>query len=58
MKALSGMKTYIIAGLMVIIGIVEGLTGAGWSGVMDQMPIILNGLGIGALRAGVAKSGL
>jgi len=57
MKALSGMKTYIIAGLMVIIGIVEGLTGAGWSGVMDQMPIILNGLGIGALRAGVAKSG-
>lgn len=55
MGFLSGYKTYIVAGLMVLIGVVEGLTGGGWGGVMDQLPIILNGLGLGALRAGVAK---
>ena len=55
MKALSGFKTYIVAGLMVLVGIVEGLTGGGWAGVLEQLPIILNGLGLSALRAGVAK---
>jgi len=58
MSAIAGYKTYIVAGLMVLMGIVEGLTGGGWSGVMDQLPIILNGLGLGALRAGVTKSGV
>ena len=56
MSFLSGKKTYLIAGLMILISIVEGLTGGGWAGVMEQLPIILNGLGLGALRAGVAKS--
>jgi len=58
MSAIAGYKTYIVAALMVLLGIVEGLTGGGWGGVMDQLPIILNGLGIGALRAGVTKSGV
>lgn len=56
MEFLKGKKTFIIAFLMVAVGVVEGLTGGGWGGVMDQLPIILNGLGLGALRAGVAKS--
>lgn len=55
MKAIAGYKTYIVAALMVLLGIVEGLTGGGWDGVIEQLPIMLNGLGIGALRAGVAK---
>ncbi len=57
MDFLSGKKTYIVAGLMVIVGIVEGLTGGGWGGVMENALVILNGLGLGTLRAGVAKSG-
>lgn len=55
MESLKGKKTYIIAFLMVVIGVVEGLTGGGWSGVWTNIEVILNGLGLGALRAGVAK---
>jgi hypothetical protein len=53
---LKGRKTYIIAFLMVLIGVVEGFTGGGWSGVWSNVEIILNGFGLGALRAGVAKT--
>ena len=55
MNLLSGKKTYIVAALMVLIGIIEGVSGGGWSGVWANLEIILNGLGLGALRAGVAK---
>ena len=56
MTWLQGKKTYIVAGLMLLVGLVNGLTGAGWSGVIENLPIILNALGLGALRAGVSKS--
>ena len=58
MTFLSGKKTYIIAALMVAVGIVQGLTGevAAWQGVIDNALIILNGVGFAAIRAGVAKA--
>ena len=58
MSFLSGKKTYIIAALMVAVGIVQGLTGevAAWQGVIDNALIILNGVGFAAIRAGVAKA--
>jgi|TARA_Y100000310_G_scaffold263133_1_gene273156 hypothetical protein len=57
MEFLRNKKTNIIALLMVVVGVVQGLTGdvAAWQGVMDNAVLILNGLGLGALRAGVAK---
>ncbi len=63
MDWLKGKKTYIIAVLMVIVGIVQGLTGdAGiigfdWAGIWANAQIILAGFGLGALRAGVEKVG-
>lgn len=58
MKYLKGKKAYIIAGLMVLtalvkllvgdISLVEFLTG-------NDLWLLLEGLGLGALRAGVAK---
>mgnify|MGYP003149479911 FL=1 len=58
MSFLSGKKTYIVAALMVAVGIVQGLTGevAAWQGVIDNALIILNGVGFAAIRAGVAKA--
>lgn len=57
MNFLSGQKTYLVAALMVLVGIVNALTGdsGAWQGILDNALIILNGLGMGALRAGVAK---
>lgn len=52
---LSGKKTYIVSFLLVLVGIIEGLTGGGWQGVLDNALVILNGIGLGTLRAGVAK---
>ena len=59
MNILSGYKTHIIAGLMILIGIVNALTGdaSAWQGVMNNALILLNGFGLSALRAGVSKSG-
>ena len=56
--ALAGYKSYIVAGLLALVGIINGLTGdaSGWQAVMDNALIILNGLGLATLRAGVAKS--
>ena len=57
MEALAGKKTYIIAGLMILVGIVNALTGdaGAWKGIMDNAMIFLNGFGFAALRAGVSK---
>ena len=55
MEWLQGKKTYIVAALMFIVGVVEGLTGGGWSGVVENLYVLLNALGLGTLRAGVAK---
>lgn len=60
MNVLSGYKTYIVAALLAIVGIVEGLLGMDIPGVTvsdDWMLVLLNALGLGALRAGVAKAG-
>ena len=59
MSLLSGKKTHIVALLMVLVGIVNGLTGdaSGWQMVADNIQLVLNGLGLSALRAGVAKLG-
>ncbi len=61
MTWLKGKKTYVIAVLMILVGVVNGLTGdagvAGfdWGGIWSNAQIILGGFGLGALRAGVSK---
>jgi len=60
MNTLSGYKTYIVAATLALVGIVEGLLGIDIPGVeVDEnwMVILLNAMGLGALRAGVAKVG-
>lgn len=57
---LEGKKTYIIATLTVVIGLVNVLTGTETWSTLAQDPnvfVILAGLGLGSLRAGVAKVG-
>lgn len=58
MEFLSGKKTYIIATLMILMGLVNALTGdaSAWQGILDNALVLLNGLGLASLRAGVAKS--
>lgn len=53
MEFLKGKKTYIVAALMLLAGIVEGLTGGGWEGMLANAQVILNGLGLMTLRAGI-----
>lgn len=56
---LSGRKTYIVSTLMIIIGLVNFLTGDITLVEFlntDDIVIILNGLGLGFLRAGVDKA--
>ncbi|KMP10842.1 hypothetical protein UR09_05085 [Candidatus Nitromaritima sp. SCGC AAA799-A02] len=58
MHWLQGKKTYIIATLMVAIGIVKLATGdmSLVEFIMsDDISILLEGFGLGTLRAGVAK---
>ena len=55
---LSGKKTYIIAGLMILIALVNLVSGDITIVEFiesDDMRILLEGLGLGALRAGVGK---
>lgn len=57
---IKGKKTYIVAFLMVLIGVVHVVSGdttlAGFlSTSSPDLTLILNGLGLGALRAGVAS---
>jgi|TARA_R100000789_G_C2991663_1_gene146276 hypothetical protein len=55
MEFLSGKKTYIIAVLMVAVGIVNALTGdvTAWQGVIDNALIILAGTGFATVRSGI-----
>tara|TARA_Y100000310_G_scaffold332879_1_gene409304 strand:- start:2363 stop:2533 length:171 start_codon:yes stop_codon:yes gene_type:complete len=55
MAFLKGKKTYMIAFLMVLVGLIQALTGEADAiqGIMDNAMILLSGLGFGALRAGV-----
>ena len=57
---LNGYKTYIVAALLAIVGVVEGVLGMDIPGVNvadDWFVILLEAAGLGALRAGVAKAG-
>ena len=53
---LPGMKTHVVAILMVIVGIMEVMQGtqSGWLAIADNANLILNGLGLSALRIGIA----
>ena len=55
MEILRGRKTYIIAALMVAIGLINGLTGdaSGWTTVWGELQTILTGFGLAGLRAGI-----
>ena len=55
MTMLKGKKTYIVAALMLLVGLAHGLTGdaTGWAILWDNAQIILTGLGLAGLRAGV-----
>ena len=57
---LSGYKTYIVAAALAVVGIIEGVLGIDIPGVQvddNWFLVLLNALGLGALRAGVAKAG-
>ena len=59
MNWLKGRKTYIISILMVLVGIVKLLSGdmsLGEFVMSDNISILLEGFGLGALRSGVSKS--
>ena len=58
MTFLQGKKTYIVAVLMLIVGLINALTGdvAAFQGVWENAQILLTALGLGALRSGVANS--
>ena len=55
---LKGKKSYIVAILMLAVGVVNMLTGdaVGMQMVMDNAMVLLNGAGLMALRAGVDKA--
>lgn len=57
-ESLKGRKTYIVAFLMVLVSVVNIVTGdASLQEVLasDELWVLLNGLGLGSLRAGVEK---
>ncbi len=57
MEFLHGKKTHLVAALMVMVGVINMLTGdaSGMQMVMDNAMILLSGFGLSALRAGVSK---
>ena len=59
MNFLKGKKTYIVAVLMVMIGVVSGLSDGSfdWSSITPHLDIVFGGFGLAALRAGVDKIG-
>ncbi len=59
MNFLDGYKMYIIAAVVVIVGVSEGLLGVDIPGVVvgpDWLGWILAGLGIGAAKSAIAKT--
>jgi hypothetical protein len=57
MTFLQGKKTYIVAVLMLLLGLVNALTGdvGAFQGVWENAQILLTALGLGALRSGVSN---
>ncbi len=53
---LPGKKAYIIAAAMLLVGFVNMLTGdaTGWAMIAENADILLEGLGLGALRKGIS----
>lgn len=59
LEVLNGKKTYIIAAVLVLCVLVEKVLGIDVPGVEigdDWLLVVLNGLGLGTLRAGLAKT--
>ena len=58
MGFLDGYKTYIVSGFMIAIGLSQllGLDIGGVEVTTDPITLIMEGLGLGALRRGVATS--
>jgi len=59
MEVLNGFKTYIVAAMLLALGVL-GMIGIDIPGVPvpdDWITLVLGALGLGSLRAGVAKSG-
>ena len=57
---IKGKKTYIVSVLMIVVALVQTITGElSWSEFFssDYIRMILEGFSLGFLRAGVAKSG-
>lgn len=59
MEALKGKKTYIVAALMLLVGIVNALTGEAGAiaGIIDNATVLLQALGFATIRAGIASTG-
>lgn len=58
-EALSGKKTYIIAGVLILVVVVEKGLGIDVPGVdlgNDWLTTVLAALGLGTLRAGISKT--
>lgn len=57
MEFLKGKKTHIIAVLMMLVGVIQMLTGeaTGLPMIMEHGMTVLEGFGLSTLRAGVAK---
>lgn len=59
MKWLQGKKTYLVSALMVVVSILNFLSGDESLADLVSSPhfnMLMEGLGLGALRAGVAKN--
>ena len=58
MEWLKGKKTYLIAGLLIAIAVINGLADGtwDWTSLWPNIQVILGGPGLSALRAGVAKT--
>ena len=57
-EAVSGQKTYVIAGIIILVAVTEGIFGIDVPGIDvgdDWIGWALNGLGLGTLRSGIAK---
>lgn len=56
---ISGKKTYIVGAMVIAIGVIEGPLGMDIPGVdigPDWVMYVMNGMGLGTLRAGIAKA--
>jgi len=57
MEYLKGKKSYIVACLLIAVGVVKIVTGdaTGWEAIMQNIDVILAGTGVAAIKAAVVK---